>query len=732
MKQKIEKNKSDFDINRDSIRKSKTKLYKLYPAFIVLLVMIGVSIFIWKTVEKSVASDNLASFDKAKSSIIQRFEGNFQSHKDVLVSMRGLYDYLVQVVRDYFTLYGTVPTKTYNSILTIMSVPKVEKASIPEYIHYVRSQGYYDYSIHPEMDRDVYYPSEFVVPDTVNMQMKGFDFASNPKFLEEIEKARDEGHMIVTPVMNIRGSDTLAIYMLSPIYRKGKLKESVESRKQNFEGLVVLEANLPLMLKTALGKGVATDTSVVFECFYNDYSGRQRKVFESSNAALLKTNYHPTLVSEERMKLGDEDLIIKFSAIPNFGGEFKKYLPILSLIIALALSIIIFALFMSVLTGRARAIEMAERITRSQRRIVESSYDIVSVLDLAGNWISMNPASRNILGYNPGDMIGNSVYSYLDEPQGKNEFQSLIDSNEEDITHRFTVKMNCANSSKKWISWDVNLIRSEGQIYCIGRDITMEKETEEKEKIKIKEIQLSKQLTSELSESKTYFLTKLNHQLRNSLTSIIGFQQMLINKEYDTEEEHDEFIKIINESSEELYVNVSDLLDAALNKQNGKTSDIKEITAIPYDELKKAMEIMAQEKAFKYSKIDIEINSTNQNPALLGDPDYLMNAFSMILKSLAGVGQDTIFSISITENHLESITEISIHTSQNQLVSEMIEIYRKHRDNLIAALASDKHDIILNLATCASMIRMMNGTMHLNALGKDDGNLVQINMPLYR
>ena len=207
---------------------------------------------------------------------------------------------------------------------------------------------------------------------------------------------------------------------------------------------------------------------------------------------------------------------------------------------------------------------------------------------------------------------------------------------------------------------------------------------------------------------------------------------MLINKMYSSEQEHDEFLKIVNDSSEELYVSVSDLMEAALNKQNGNSSDIKEITAMPYAQLKSNLDALIKAKSIKCCKFEIEIISKNQNPAILGDPEYLMNALVMILKSLTGLEINTAFNIIITENHLEGITEISIQSSQNPIVSEMIEIYRLNRDNLIAALDSDKHDIILNLAICASMIRMMNGTINMNSLGKDDGNLVLINMPLYR
>ncbi len=702
------------------------KLSKTYPAFLILLIMILLSFFIWRTIDQSVKSDITASYDKATTSVLTRFDANYRSHQEVLASMRGLYDYLIQVVRDYFTLYGSVPTKTYSSIICLMSVPKVEKAKMSEYIHYVRSQGYYDYKIYPMGDREVFFPSEFVVPDTVNLQMKGFDFASDPVFVEEIERARNTNSVVATPVMNIRGKDTNAVYMISPIYKRGMPKDSEKDRLVNFDGMVVLELNLTRMLQNAIGKGETSDTTIIFECFYNNSDRKPIKVFESKNADLLKTKYIPYIATEQKLKIQNQEVTVKFYTIPNFGGAFQKALPLISLIVSLLISFVFFGFILSVITSRARAVDLAERMTRSQRRIVESSNDIIAVLGTDGVWKSMNPASIPILGYEPKDLIGNKIdILYADDEAGK-EFAGVMNIKEDEYRKRFAIQMITKEGKLHWISWDVTVSNSEGLIYCIGRDVTLEKLAQEQERLKSKQVELAKQMTSEASESKSFFMTKLSHQLRNSLTSIIGYHQLLANKLYDTEEEHDSYIEIVNNSSEELFVFVSDMIEVSMVNESGT---FKDLDVIPLETFKQDIFDKAKNEIGNIGEVNIELYNQGDLSSIFADKTLIENALLLICKSLAEFKDKVDLHINITDNPREGASEIQILSSPNETVTDLVEVFKKYSNNLIDSLQFDKNDVLLSLSIAASMLRMMNGTMTVDTFGKEEGNLVQITLP---
>ena len=67
----------------------------------------------------------------------------------------------------------------------------------------------------------------------------------------------------------------------------------------------------------------------------------------------------------------------------------------------------------------------------------------------------------------------------------------------------------------------------------------------------------------ELDEQKNKFLGMAAHDLRNPLSSILGFSQLLLNSPLD-EEGRKEFLTIINQVSQEMLVTLNDLLDISV------------------------------------------------------------------------------------------------------------------------------------------------------------------------
>ncbi|MFN3782070.1 MAG: CHASE domain-containing protein, partial [Candidatus Kapaibacteriota bacterium] len=181
LKQAAKKKKGVFTLSRS------------LPAYIILLFMLALSFFIYYNFHQKVKSDNIAAFDKAVSSVLTRFQIGYNLHLQVATSIRGLYDNLVQVVRDYLLLYASVPTNTYKSILGVMSVQKVPRGKVSEFVYYVQGQGYYDYKINPFVDKSVYYPIEFIVPEESNKHLRGLDISSVERLNNWFQYAIEKG-----------------------------------------------------------------------------------------------------------------------------------------------------------------------------------------------------------------------------------------------------------------------------------------------------------------------------------------------------------------------------------------------------------------------------------------------------------------------------------------------------------------------------------------------------------
>lgn len=331
-------------ILKDIARKKKGvfSISRTLPAYLILLFMLFLSFFIYYNFEQKVKSDNTAAFEKAISSVMTRFEVGYNNHLQIATSIRGLYDNLVQVVRDYLLLYASVPTKTYKSILGIMSVQKVPRYRLTEFIYYVQGQGYYDYSIHPFVEKNVYYPVEFIVPEDVNKHLRGLDISSVERLNNWFQLAIERGEPTATNVFPFRGNDTLSLFLIFPVYDRSFSINSAKERREAFKSAVLMEIDVPTFFKQSLGAGVPSDTSIIFYCYQKDNDLQETRLFSSANISLLNSDFKPILSQIREFNFLDKKLYIYFATIPNFGGSFQKYLPLVALGVSILLSLVFF------------------------------------------------------------------------------------------------------------------------------------------------------------------------------------------------------------------------------------------------------------------------------------------------------------------------------------------------------------------------------------------------------
>lgn len=712
-----------------SSKKAKTKglgFKKTYSAYIVLILFIALSFLVKNFFKNKVETDSKVAFDKAVNSVMTRLNNKYNSNLQVVGSIQGLYDVYVDVVRDYFKLFSSVPTTSDSSIKTLMFVPKVPKNFLDEHIFNMKRQGLFDYTVHPLASRETYYPVEFIEPfSQKNIGNAGFDFMSQEAVKAAIETSANSNCYTATPIMQTLSGTNNGFYLIAPVYKQFTNKADAESRKNNFTGSVIEEVDVNQFFKHALGGSFPSDTSIIFEIIEHN-NGTEKQIFKSKNFALLNSGYTP-IKSKEFLNLADRKLEVKFYTVPNFTDWFQRNLPNITFVTSLLLSFFLFGFILSVINSRAKAIDLAERMTRSQRRIVESSKDIIAVLDMHGTWKSMNQASLDIFNISAPDLIGTNIDTLFANDSDINEFKNNLQSSEDGMTQRVDYLMKSKDNNQKWINWSFTISKTDQLIYAIGRDVTLEKLAEEQAKLRSKQIMLAEQFTREASEFKSYFMTKLSHQMRNSLTGILGYLELVNNKIYENDEEHDSYISLAEESSEELFTFVSDMVEVALGADNGTYT---EISTIKLDTVISNAAKAIQSSLDDNHKFTVQLGDQNNIPKVVAEPTLLRNAFDEVFKALSAGEANNDVQIEATENPYEGATEVQMLTSVNPILSEMIDTYKANTNRIIEILDKDKFDILVHFAKAASLIRMMNGNISFDSLGKDEGNIVQITLPL--
>jgi len=226
------------------------------------------------------------------------------------------------------------------------------------------------------------------------------------------------------------------------------------------------------------------------------------------------------------------------------------------------------------ITERVQAEAALKESEKKYRLIVENSSDIIFTTTALEEFAYVSPSVTNILGYNPAELVGKPFISLVhpdDIPMMQAEIQRSYSLNSkfgQEIEYRIR------HISGKWrwvVSKGTRVVDANGNfIYFIGimRDMTALKQAE-KEKHQLEDkAQINSRLTA-VGE----MAAGVAHEINNPLTAVIGFSQLLLEKQNVPEDIKDD-IRIIADGSKRVADIVKRLLTFA--RQTKPVKDIGE------------------------------------------------------------------------------------------------------------------------------------------------------------
>lgn len=714
---------------KGSTEDKKTILFnfrKTYPAYIILIVMIAASFLVMDFIKSSVESDRKLAFEKASNSLVSRINDHTNNIMSVQWTMHNLFKN-TYVVRGVFELNGMNAVNTYESLKSINYVYKVKDSFLKQFVFETRSQGYYDLKVHPKADRETYYIVEFVVPFEGNEDRSGFDYASDDIAMEYINESAVKDTIMVTPVYEFR-KDIEGFQIVSPVYTKGSTPENEKERLREYKGSLILEIESDSFFKNAIGEGVASDSSVYFT-ISEKVKDEEKSIYKSDNYSDFDnlSSFVPAVQDRRTFTIASKEYFIDLNTIPGFGGVTQEYLPYIALVISLIIGFILFAFLISVITARERAEDIADKITRSQRRIVDTSNDIIGITDISGEWKTLNNATMSIFDKDPEELLDTSIKEMFSKHEDEVEFAKAIVQTQDDKAFNQTAVME-VNGKKKWIDWNFSISKVDGLIYAIGRDVTLEKEAEEQAYVRTKQINLAEHFATEANVSKSYLIRDISDRIMGLVEDNLDDIKRISELDVDFPEEESKSLMDIEEKSTILYK----IIDGV--KEGTMVSDIDQNIVINrINFIKEIKEIINDFEARQGDNfvIDAEFNQIEEL-IIYANQDSLKESFMTLFKLLSPKGEKTELSLQLQKNEYENVMEMEIMASPDEKLSRMIKLHKENRTNIIDAMPQDEDDYLYNIAVVESDFRRMNGAMTLESLGEGAENLVIITIPLNR
>ncbi len=178
----------------------------------------------------------------------------------------------------------------------------------------------------------------------------------------------------------------------------------------------------------------------------------------------------------------------------------------------------------------------------------------------------------------------------------------------------------------------------------------------------IHESKESKRIADEASETKSKFLANMSHEIRTPLNGIVGFTGLL--KSTNMDEEQEEFVEIIEKSSENLLSVINDILD--LSKIESDKIEIEDTSFDPIVEFESAIESYGAKASEKNIHLSLFIDP-NLSHNLKGDPtkikQVLVNLISNAVKFTDDNGAINIMIEKVATSQNLSTVKFSVQDS---------------------------------------------------------------------
>lgn len=207
--------------------------------------------------------------------------------------------------------------------------------------------------------------------------------------------------------------------------------------------------------------------------------------------------------------------------------------------------------------GERRAAEEAVLVGEERYRdLFEKATDSLFTFNADGTFTSANRACGSLLGVPAEELIGQSVFDFLDDEELPRVIRWLSGESPTPEDRRL-VEIDVTTRAGQRIPLEITFrpLTNQGNlgsVQCIARDVSQQRRL-------LTQQAAARDAALEAARAKSEFLANLSHELRTPLNAIIGMSALL--GETPLNREQTEFLSVVKGSSESLLALIDDLLD---------------------------------------------------------------------------------------------------------------------------------------------------------------------------
>jgi len=167
---------------------------------------------------------------------------------------------------------------------------------------------------------------------------------------------------------------------------------------------------------------------------------------------------------------------------------------------------------------RSRVEEELKSKSEELETFFSAAQDLMFISDLQANLVKVNTAWRSILGYETNELEGFNFMDFVHPDDIASSVHALEQLNSNKSVTNFVIRLIGKNGNVRSIEWSAAPVG--GFVFAASRDISERLNQEN-------ELRTAQELANQANQSKSEFLSRISHELRTPMNSILGFAQLL-------------------------------------------------------------------------------------------------------------------------------------------------------------------------------------------------------------
>lgn len=378
---------------------------------------------------------------------------------------------------------------------------------------------------------------------------------------------------------------------------------------------------------------------------------------------------------------------------------------------------------------RQQAEESLQKSEARYRRIVDTSYEGIWLIDQQTQTEYVNQRLSQMLGYPAEEMLGRSIFDFMDQADGI-AVQKKLEWLKRQGSELKEGRLRCKNGSYIWTLISARAIFGEQNEFlgaiAMLTDITDRKRTEEERDRLLQLEQVARAEAEAANRIKDEFLAVLSHELRSPLNPILGWAKLLQSRKFD-EVALQKALATIERNAKLQAQLIEDLLDVSRILQGKLNLNMMPVNLA--STIEAAMDTVRLAAEAKTIQIQTMLEPTVGK--VLGDSarlqQVLWNLLSNAVKFTPPEGK-----VNVRLECIDAQAQITVSDTGKGIhpdfVPHVFDYFRQGDSTTTRKFGG----LGLGLAIARNLVEMHGGTVSAESLGEDKGTIFTVRFPLIK